>query len=104
MIINRMDSKQEEIEQLSSLLKGNITPNQRFLIERELKAVKNRVHSEEDSAYYTVRAYKQGFLCLLITFVFITGYSIWEISFCELLEYTLTFTSRTQKTGQSYTT
>jgi|MTBAKMStandDraft_1061839.scaffolds.fasta_scaffold03189_4 hypothetical protein len=47
-----MDSKQEEIEQLSSLLKGDIAPNQRFLIERELKAVKNGAHGEKDAAYY----------------------------------------------------
>jgi hypothetical protein len=47
-----MDSKQEEIEQLSSFLKGDITSNQRFMIERELKAMRNGVHGEEDCAYY----------------------------------------------------
>jgi hypothetical protein len=52
MIIKRMDSKQEEIEQLSSFLKGDITSNQRFMIERELKAMRNGVHGEEDCAYY----------------------------------------------------
>ncbi len=52
MIIKKMDSKQEEVEELSSLIKEEITPNQRFLMERELKAMKNGVHGEEDSAYY----------------------------------------------------
>lgn len=47
-----MDSKQQEIDQLSSLLRGDITPNQRFLIERELKAMKNGIRGEEDAAYY----------------------------------------------------
>jgi hypothetical protein len=52
MIIKKMDSKLQEIEDLSSLLKEDITPNQRFLIERELKAMRKGVHGEEDSAYY----------------------------------------------------
>jgi hypothetical protein len=52
MIIKTMDSKQDEIQELSSLLKENLTPNQRFQIERELKAMKNGVHGEEDAAYY----------------------------------------------------
>ena len=42
-----MDSKKEEIEELSLLLKEDITANQRFLIERELKAMKNGVHGED---------------------------------------------------------
>jgi len=52
MIIKRMDSKQKEVEELSSLLTEDITPNQKFLIDRELKAMKKGVHGEEDSAYY----------------------------------------------------
>jgi hypothetical protein len=52
MIIKTMDSKQDEILELSSLLKEDLTPNQRFHIERELKTMKNGVHGEEDSAYY----------------------------------------------------
>jgi hypothetical protein len=52
MIIKSMDSKESDIQDLSSLLKENLTPNQRFQIERELKAMKNGIHGEEDSAYY----------------------------------------------------
>jgi len=52
MIIKRMDSKQDEMEALSSLLEEPINANQKFLIERELKAMKKGVHGEEDSAYY----------------------------------------------------
>ncbi len=52
MIIKKMDSKQEEIAELKALMKGKLFPYQRFLIERELKAVKSGVHGEEDSAYY----------------------------------------------------
>jgi hypothetical protein len=47
-----MDSRQEEIEELSSLLESDLTSNQRFLIARELKAVKEGSHGEKDSAYY----------------------------------------------------
>lgn len=52
MIIKRMDSKHEEIGKLEILLKGKLTPYQRFLIERELKSMRSGVHGEEDSAYY----------------------------------------------------
>jgi hypothetical protein len=47
-----MDSKQEEIGELEILLKGKLTSYQRFLIERELKAVRKGVYGEKDSAYY----------------------------------------------------
>ena len=52
MIIKKMDSKQEEIAELTVLLKGKLTPYQRFLIERELKAIRSGVSGEKDSAYY----------------------------------------------------
>jgi len=52
MIIKTMDSKQDEIEELSSWLNEKITPSQRFQIERELKAIRNGVLGEEDAAYY----------------------------------------------------
>ena len=52
MIIKRIDSKQEEIRELEVLLKGKLIPYQRFLIERELKAVRSGIYGEEDSAYY----------------------------------------------------
>jgi hypothetical protein len=52
MIIKRADSKQEEIQELEGLLKGKLASYQRFLIERELKAVRSGVYGEEDSAYY----------------------------------------------------
>jgi hypothetical protein len=41
MIIKKMDSKQEEIAELTVLLKGRLTSNQRFVIERELKTMKS---------------------------------------------------------------
>jgi hypothetical protein len=52
MIIKKMDSKREEIAELTALLKGRLTSNQRILIERELKAIKSGVSGEKDSAYY----------------------------------------------------
>jgi hypothetical protein len=52
MIIKKMDSKQEEVAELTALLNGKLTPYQRFLIERELKAIKSGVEGEKDSAYY----------------------------------------------------
>ena len=52
MIIKPMDSKQDEIKELSSLLDEKITPNQRFQIERELKAIRSGVLGEKDAAYY----------------------------------------------------
>jgi hypothetical protein len=39
MIIKKMDSKQEEIAELTALLKGKLIPYRRSLIERELKAI-----------------------------------------------------------------
>ena len=52
MIIKKMDSKQEEITELTALLKGRLTSNQRFVIERELKTIKSGVSGEKGSAYY----------------------------------------------------
>jgi hypothetical protein len=52
MIIKRMDSKKEEIAELTALLKERVTRYQRFLIERELKAIRSGVAGEKDSAYY----------------------------------------------------
>jgi hypothetical protein len=52
MIIKKMDSKQEEIAELTVLLKGGLISYQRFLIERELKAIRSGVSGEKDSAYY----------------------------------------------------
>jgi len=52
MIIKKMDSKQEEIAELTALLKGKLIPYQRFLIERELKAIRSGASGERDSAYY----------------------------------------------------
>lgn len=52
MIIKKMDSRKEEMGELSSLLNGELTPNQRFLIERELKAMRSGAHGEKDSVYY----------------------------------------------------
>jgi hypothetical protein len=52
MIIKKMDSKQEEIAELTALLKGRLTSCQRFSIERELRAIRTGVSGEKDSAYY----------------------------------------------------
>ena len=52
MIIKKMDSKQEEIAELTVLLNRKLTPYQRFLIERELRAIRSGVSGEKDSAYY----------------------------------------------------
>lgn len=52
MILKKMDSKQEEIAELTALLKGRLISYQRFLIERELKAIRSGVSGEKDSAYY----------------------------------------------------
>jgi hypothetical protein len=43
MIIKKMDSKQEELAALTALLEGKLVPYQRFLIERELKAIRSGV-------------------------------------------------------------
>jgi len=52
MIIKKMDSKQEEIAELTALLRGRLTSRQRSLIETELKTIKSGVSGEKDSAYY----------------------------------------------------
>jgi len=52
MIIKRMDSKEQEIAELETLLKGRLSPYQRFQIDRELKALRSGIQGEEDSAYY----------------------------------------------------
>jgi hypothetical protein len=52
MIIKKMDSRREEIAELKVLLKGRLIPYQRFLIERELKAIRSGVSGEKDSAYH----------------------------------------------------
>jgi hypothetical protein len=52
MIIKKIDSREEEIAELTALLKSKLIPYQRFLIERELKAIRGGVSSEKDSAYY----------------------------------------------------
>jgi hypothetical protein len=52
VIIKTMDSRQEEMRELSSLLNEKINANQRFQIERELKAIRTGALGEEDAAYY----------------------------------------------------
>ncbi len=52
MILKTIDSKQDEINELSSLMQEKITPAQRFQIERELKAIRTGVLGEKDAAYY----------------------------------------------------
>jgi hypothetical protein len=52
MIIKKMDSRVEQIEELSSLLKGDLTYIQRSQIEKELRRLTNGVLGEKDAAYY----------------------------------------------------
>ena len=52
MIIKRMDSKEQEIAELETFLKGKLKPSQRSRIERELKTMKSGIQGEKDSAYY----------------------------------------------------
>ena len=52
MIIKRMDSKQEEIGELEIFLKSKLTPPQRYLIKRKLKAMRSGIYGEKDAAYY----------------------------------------------------
>jgi len=51
VIIKTIDSKQDEMREFSSLLKEKINANQRFQIERELKAIRTGALGEEDAAY-----------------------------------------------------
>lgn len=46
MIIKRVGSKQEEIDELTALLEGKLLSYQRFLIGRELKAIRSGISGE----------------------------------------------------------
>jgi hypothetical protein len=52
MVIKKMDSKEQEIGELETLLKSKLNLYQQFQIERELKAMKSGIQGEHDSAYY----------------------------------------------------
>jgi hypothetical protein len=52
MIIKSRDPKDRDIAELNALLKQADAPGKRFLIERELKAMKAGIAGEEDCAYY----------------------------------------------------
>ena len=52
MIIKEMDSKREEKEQLTQLLKSQLTEKQRFLAERQLRNIEAGERGEKDSAYF----------------------------------------------------
>jgi hypothetical protein len=52
MIVKSIDPKQNEISALTALLQKAETPNQKFLIEREIHAMKAGILGEEDAAYY----------------------------------------------------
>jgi len=52
MNIKDRDSKVNETTTLQSLLDENLTSKQRFLIERELKAIKIGAKGEDDAAYF----------------------------------------------------
>jgi len=57
MIIKRIDSKQEEIAELIAMLKGRLTSNQRFLIEKELKTMRSglKVGGNDEENVETLR-------------------------------------------------
>jgi len=52
MIIKNRDPKDKDIAELDALLKQAEAPGKRFLIERELRAMKAGIAGEEDCAYY----------------------------------------------------
>jgi len=52
MIIKSRDPKDRDIAELDALLKQANAPGKRFLIERELRAMKAGIAGEEDCAYY----------------------------------------------------
>jgi len=52
MIIKSRDPKDRDIAELDALLKQADAPGKRFLIERELRAMKAGIAGEEDCAYY----------------------------------------------------
>jgi|Deesub1362A_J573_1020465.scaffolds.fasta_scaffold12587_1 hypothetical protein len=52
MIIKHRDSREEDIRKLANLLTYRLSPKQRFLIERELQAIKSGTSGEDDAAYY----------------------------------------------------
>jgi len=52
MIIKRMDSKQAELDQITSLLKGTLNLEQRFGLVNEAKTIKNGTQGEKDAAYH----------------------------------------------------
>lgn len=52
MIIKERDSKQAEIEELTSLLSLPLPDNKRFLVERELRFIKSGERGEKDPAFF----------------------------------------------------
>jgi len=52
MLIKKRDSKQAEIEELSTLLSYPLSEYKEFLIERELRFIKAGDYGEKDSAYF----------------------------------------------------
>ena len=52
MIIKQKESRQSDIDNLSSLLHSNLPEEERFLIERELTFIKSGEKGEKDSTYY----------------------------------------------------
>jgi Nuclease-related domain/Topoisomerase DNA binding C4 zinc finger len=52
MIFKRLDTKQDEINTLNTLLKNSKSEKQKALISRDLKSLKNGYESEKQNAYY----------------------------------------------------
>ena len=52
MLIKKRDSKQSEIEELTTLLSFPLPENKKFLIERELRFIKSGDQGENDSSYF----------------------------------------------------
>ncbi len=52
MLLKEKDSEEQDIKELESLLKYELSEKQRFFIEREISAIKKGVKGEKDCAYY----------------------------------------------------
>ncbi|OGW52303.1 MAG: hypothetical protein A2Y81_06250 [Nitrospirae bacterium RBG_13_43_8] len=52
MIIKKRDSKQAEIDELTTLLSVSLPENKKFLIDRELRSIKSGDRGEKDAAYF----------------------------------------------------
>jgi len=52
MLIKKRDSKQAEIDELTTLLSFSLPENKKFMIERELRFIRSGDQGETDAAYF----------------------------------------------------